>query len=881
MLESDAFIEATGPYLANQGATKVRAYVSDLVNRKGGVFFVDEAHQLVSSTHNGMAVLDYLLDEVESKRGQVIFILAGNEKGMRKLLGHGDKGVQSLLPHTVLCPDYSDSELLDILGLCIEKEFKGEMDVEGGMKGKYMRIATKRVGKNRGTSQFTNARAVENLCAQIWERQSVRLARSIEQTAGLKPAEDTQYITAALDAGDGTTRTTEPQALKSGMVIPETSEAELANRSKETTVDPINTEKPRPPTAEGPSEDDTATQDSQIKDGEWNEELELNKSNILNAAYHLFTKEDVLGPDPSSSVLESAGWKKLQQMTGLKDVKQSIGKVLRIVKSNCERELEEKPLHKLSLNRLLLGPPGTGKTLVAKLYGQILTEIGALSQGEVVIRTPAEIIGRYLGDTEANMKSLLSAAIGNVLIIDEAHTLFSGGLDDVGGNDTSEYYQAIVNTLVGDIQEGCPDRCILLVGSGEGMEEMLRNSDPGLARRFPLADAFRFQNYELPELETILRSKLQDHGLWATELAIKVAMDVVEKASTRLNFGNGGELENVIARAKANYQNRIPPSDSSAGPIKWIFLPQDFDPEFERGKSAENNLKKIFHDVIGFEGIIDQLDQYQRVSQAMKLKGIDPKDFVPTNFIFKGPPGTGKTTTARKIAQVYYDMGFLSEATVIECSVTDLTGKYIGHSGPKTRKMFERALGRVLFIDEAYRLAPKDDHGGYSTEVVSELVDLMTKPQFRGKLIIILAGYEAEMNYFLNINPGLASRFPEEVNFPALGPDHSLQILRLKLAASGISIPILDQPKVMACKNLGRLMGVLARSPAWGNARDVETLAKTVTRSVFSKIKKADDELVCSTEMVTNAMEYMLHERQARVVRDLADPVKRHGSTAT
>ena len=87
--------------------------------------------------------------------------------------------------------------------------------------------------------------------------------------------------------------------------------------------------------------------------------------------------------------------------------------------------------------------------------------------------------------------------------------------------------------------------------------------------------------------------------------------------------------------------------------------------------------------------------------------------------------GTGKTTTAQKMGKVFYDMGFLSEAKVIECSATDLIGQYVGHTGPKVQKMLEKALGKVLFIDEAYRLGDGTNHNSFATEAMDELVDCL------------------------------------------------------------------------------------------------------------------------------------------------------------
>jgi len=212
-------------------------------------------------------------------------------------------------------------------------------------------------------------------------------------------------------------------------------------------------------------------------------------------------------------------------------------------------------------------------------------------------------------------------------------------------------------------------------------------------------------------------------------------------------------------------------------------------------------------------------------------------------------------------------MGFLSESSVVECSASDLVGKYIGHSGPKTTKVLEKALGKVLFIDEAYRLASGGEGNSYSSEVISELVDLLTKPRFHGNLIVILAGYENEMNHLLSVNPGLASRFPTEIHFTCLSSTHCLRVLEMKLGQAGIEIPILSQTKSMEYKNLVRLVGLLAKTPVWGNARDVETLAKDLTMRVLGNAVGAEG-LICSTRTVTSAMEMMLHERRARAIPD-------------
>ncbi|RFU29235.1 hypothetical protein B7463_g7080, partial [Scytalidium lignicola] len=849
--------ETSGTYLADGGISRIKRYIDNLTN-SGGVLFIDNAHQLVSNNSSrGRIVLDFMLEEIERHKGKVLLLLAGYEKGMLKLLGHNHRATANL-PHVLKFPEYSNEQLLQILTSLIKKRFDGKMRVEGGDDGLYMRVAARRVGRTRGGPQFGNARAIEHLLARIWERQSARL--SVSRKNKEQKAEETKQ-TETKPTG---TKEVEDDTPKEKGENQHASVCKTPGKPDDTPhtvgVDEESFSRDEKTTSAREKETDSHTMS---KDNQ-SEERNPGDNIACEDDDYLFTKHDILGPSPVEAILESPAWKKLQRLTGLECVKQAILSILEVVRSNYQRELDEKPLLQLSFNRLFLGPPGTGKTVVAKLYAQILVEIGALSKGEVIIRNPSDLIGRYIGHSEANTKSVLTAAMGNVLVVDEAHMLYTGNKEGTG-NSSDSFRQGVIDTIVSEVQ-GVPgeDRAVLLLGYGDKMQEMLQNCNPGLSRRFPISDAFWFQNFTLSELESILRSKLEEQVIEATEEAITVAMDVLDKARTRLNFGNGGDVENLISKAKANYQSRVSSLEKSDQHKKWILQPHDFDPEYNRGKSAIINLKRLFSDVVGCDDIVRKLERYQRVSQSLKARNMDPKGYIPTNFIFKGPPGTGKTTTARKIAQVYYDMGFLSEASVVECSVSDLVGRYVGHSGPKTTKVLERGLGKVLFIDEAYRLSSKGDKNSFTSEVVSELVDLLTKPKFHGNLIVILAGYEGEMNQLLSVNPGLASRFPEELNFTSLDTQQCLKVLQTKLGKAGISVPVLSQPKSMEYTVLVRLMGSLTRTASWGNARDVETLSKSLCMHVLAEAQDFDETLECGASMVAATMEDMLQERRAR-----------------
>jgi len=221
------------------------------------------------------------------------------------------------------------------------------------------------------------------------------------------------------------------------------------------------------------------------------------------------------------------------------------------------------------------------------------------------------------------------------------------------------------------------------------------------------------------------------------------------------------------------------------------------------------------------------------------------------------------------MGKVFYDMGFLAKADVVECSATELVGSYVGQTGPKVQKVLENALGRVLFIDEAYRLAGE----GFAKEAMDEIVDCLTKPKYAQKLIVILAGYDDDINRLMAQNPGLTSRFPEAVIFRALEPSECLDLLTqllkdrqldmwkkkkdLDLSTLEVPAPDFKQETLDQFDTLGRIAN-------WANARDVQTIAK----SIFSLLLKAGamkkTVVVVTKDHVRTVLNSMISERSQR-----------------
>jgi flagellar biosynthesis GTPase FlhF len=218
------------------------------------------------------------------------------------------------------------------------------------------------------------------------------------------------------------------------------------------------------------------------------------------------------------------------------------------------------------------------------------------------------------------------------------------------------------------------------------------------------------------------------------------------------------------------------------------------------------------------------------------------------------------------MGKIFYDMGVLSQAKVVECSATDMIGQYVGQTGPKVQKQMEKAMGKVLFIDEAYRLA----EGGFATEAMDELVDCLTKPKYAGKLITILAGYDKDIDRLMSINPGLTSRFPESVTFKHLEPSTSLELLVKVLTdiqkrkKAPLDLSILTPPSAELYRRITGLFHTLSGLDSWGNARDVKFLAKGMFNTLISAAVPPVTNLVLTEGIITDIMEKTLKERASR-----------------
>lgn len=214
------------------------------------------------------------------------------------------------------------------------------------------------------------------------------------------------------------------------------------------------------------------------------------------------------------------------------------------------------------------------------------------------------------------------------------------------------------------------------------------------------------------------------------------------------------------------------------------------------------------------------------------------------------------------MGQVFYDMGFLSAVEVIECSASDLIGQFVGQTGPKTRAQLDKALGKVLFVDEAYRLS----EGHFAREAINELVDSLTKLEYKGKIVVILAGYAEQINHLISVNPGLSSRFPEEITFKNMTPKSCLQLLESTIRQQKIETPNLGDALTELHVEMTKLLEQLASLPSWGNARDIISLSNSIAGSVLRAENDLSEPLIASPEKIIHHTKDLLIQKQGRCV---------------
>ncbi|PAB61139.1 stage V sporulation protein K [Anaeromicrobium sediminis] len=254
----------------------------------------------------------------------------------------------------------------------------------------------------------------------------------------------------------------------------------------------------------------------------------------------------------------------------------------------------------------------------------------------------------------------------------------------------------------------------------------------------------------------------------------------------------------------------------------------------EKRESVEKKALEKLNKLIGLKRVKKVVEEIIAVTLVQKIRKekLLKSEPVVMHMIFKGNPGTGKTTVARILGEVFYEMNVLSQGHLVEAERADLVGEYIGHTAIKMRNHVKKAQGGILFIDEAYSLC-RGGKKDFGKEAIDALVKGMEDN--REDFILILAGYKEEMDAFLRSNPGLKSRFPIQIEFEDYNLDELISIgeLMLKDREYKLSLGAKKKMKDVIEKNYKRDRYI-------GNARMVRNIIEASIRNQAVRLKKTN-----------------------------------------
>lgn len=240
-------------------------------------------------------------------------------------------------------------------------------------------------------------------------------------------------------------------------------------------------------------------------------------------------------------------------------------------------------------------------------------------------------------------------------------------------------------------------------------------------------------------------------------------------------------------------------------------------------KKGFENSSEMLENLIGLESVKEEVLKLKlrlELEKKQELQGRTTKSTYNMHMFFTGNPGTGKTTVARIITGILYDMGYIKENKCIEVGKQDIVGQYLGQSAQKANAAIKSALGGVLFIDEAYSLCENYQGDGFAKETIE--VILKSMEDYRDNLIIIFAGYTKEMKKFKEMNPGLKSRIGLTIEFPDYTANELTQIFEKKAINNGYSLPLESKKKVHF------LCDIATKEKDFGNGRFVENLFREI-----------------------------------------------------
>ena len=517
----------------------------------------------------------------------------------------------------------------------------------------------------------------------------------------------------------------------------------------------------------------------------------------------------------------------LVKLVGLDDVKLQLQSVVDTYTFLHSRKDVAKV--RLSVNAIIIGETGTGKTMLAEVIRDYFFQHKIISKSKLTL-VDAVDYQRFVDSWDDNVKK----AKGGILFFDNVQKL----LPDRYSNQVNP-----LDKLFVEMDHWDDDPIVVISGLTKGLEDFLTNN-PSVSNRFKYKFVLPSPGYK--ELTTICRNVLKDkYGIDSFSLEAEHKLARYFKYRVKKKDETFGFAHEAIKVAEDIFTSFI-----SRGLDAHIVEPDDikgYVPE-------ERSLDDILAEMDKFIGMDEVKKAVREIAYSVKNglerkeRGLGGSEKMAMHVVLTGNPGTGKTTIARKLGEILAAIGYLDSGHVVEVDRAKMVSQYQGETPKLVDKLCDKAMGGILFVDEAYTLAPVSQTGERDQQGAQALEKLMKRMEDdRGKFVCIVAGYRMEMDNLFRINPGFKSRFNYFLNIDDYTPDELFKIM-LTFAEDKkyLFAPKAEDKTVMVIRDLYE-----HRDKNFANGRAMRQLFDQICKQQAERLEKSDLNSLSNDQLMT------------------------------
>ena len=539
------------------------------------------------------------------------------------------------------------------------------------------------------------------------------------------------------------------------------------------------------------------------------------------------TREDIEGEESLRPMtIEDVISEMDRDFIGMESVKTAIRNLATTISANMRRSMAGVgDNNKLGVHLLLTGNPGTGKTTVARTLGKVFKAIKLLPTNKVIEADKNAMVGQYVGSTPQKVNDIVDRAMGGILFIDEAYTLSE---DSSSGN---SFGKEAIETLMKRMEDDRGKFVCIMAGYRDLMEEFVR-VNPGIDSR--ISHRIHIEDYSTEDLTKIYLRMAEKQQMSVEPDAVgklKRAIDNIVTVKTK-DFGNARDIRKLLDKTLERQSVRIQSLPDSISPHELSLIKSEDIPVEVHQEIDERQCLQKLDALVGLNGVkreIRNITQYLKL-EKMRAEALG-KRFVGLrdHYLFLGNPGTGKTTVARILGEIFLSLGISKNTRFVETDRAGLVAGYVGQTASQTNRVIDSAMGGILFIDEAYTLSQ-----GFNDSFGQEAIDTLLKrmEDDRGKFVCIAAGYSNEMQHFITCNSGLQSRFNKVIYFEDYSEEELVEIFKRKILSDGLTLATNAESAMenMVSTIFGR------RNTNFGNAREINNLFQRVKEQQSNRL---------------------------------------------